>query len=76
MVIKISAKCSDLCFTQIMDKDNSIIMEHGGYVPDFMPDQHYGDYVMLDIDVKTGKILNWTASEKQVKQWIKENKNK
>jgi hypothetical protein len=30
-----------------------------GYVPSFMPGDHYGDYVILDIDIETGQILNW-----------------
>lgn len=33
--------------------------DYEGYVPDFMPGKHYGDYVYLDIDIDTGKILNW-----------------
>ncbi len=58
--VTISAKCSDLCFAIARDaKGNQVGEEHDGYVPDFMPDEHYGDYVMLDIDIETGKILNW-----------------
>lgn len=30
-----------------------------GYVPDFFPGDHYGDYLMLNIDVETGHIKNW-----------------
>ncbi len=74
MKLTINAKCSDLCFTMIQDKNGTILAENNGYVPDFMPDEHYGDYVMLEIDVKTGKILNWTATEKSVSNWIKNNK--
>ena len=44
-----------------------------GYVPDFMPDQHYGDYVILDIDIDTGQITNWkTPSAEQIQEWIKD----
>ena len=54
MIIHFSAKCSDLFAMQD---------EHGnhydGYVPDFFPEEHYGDYVILSIDTRTGKILNW-----------------
>lgn len=58
--ISISAKCSDLCFATAQDKDgNQVGNDHDGYVPEFMPGEHYGDYVMLDIDIDTGKILNW-----------------
>lgn len=74
-IIQINAKCSDLCST-VIKQDGKIVFEHDGYVPDFMPDQHFGDYVMLDIDLKTGKILNWTATTKSVKAWITKQKNK
>jgi hypothetical protein len=30
-----------------------------GYVPDFFPGQHYGDYLILNIDLETGQIKNW-----------------
>ncbi len=52
--ITISAKCSDLFWAKLNDG-----REYDGYVPDFFPDEHYGDYVMLDIDLATGRILNW-----------------
>lgn len=71
MIISISAKCSDLCATMIYNSKRELLYEHDGYVPDFMPDDHYGDYVILDIDLKTGKILNWTATEAKVKAWVK-----
>jgi len=55
----ISAKCSDLCFAQLQDKEGKVLAESDGYVPDFMPGNHYGDYVELEIDTETGLILNW-----------------
>ena len=30
-----------------------------GYVPGFMPGQHYGDYLILDIDLDNGQVTNW-----------------
>ena len=57
--LEISAKCSDLCSVVATNEAGDTILAGDGYVPDFMPDQHYGDYVMLEIDVETGKILNW-----------------
>ncbi|MCY1454717.1 hypothetical protein D9M71_718000 [compost metagenome] len=30
-----------------------------GYVPDFFPGDHYGDYLILNIDLETGQIKNW-----------------
>lgn len=58
--LTLSAKCSDLCYVHAQDANGLVIAEGDGYVPSFMPDEHYGDYVMLEIDVATGKILNWT----------------
>lgn len=58
--ISISAKCSDMFFAQAHDENGDKVgVDHDGYVPEFMPDEHYGDYVILDIDIETGKILNW-----------------
>lgn len=59
--INISAKCSDLFSAQARDGDGKFAGDYEGYVPDFMPGQHYGDYVELNIDVATGRILNWKA---------------
>lgn len=56
--IQITAKCSDL-FSASLVQDGKVLGNYDGYVPDFMPGQHYGDYVELTIDVETGKILNW-----------------
>jgi hypothetical protein len=58
-VLKIHAKCRDCCSATLLDQQGKVIKEHDGYVPDFMPGQHYGDYIILDIDVDTGQILNW-----------------
>lgn len=60
--ISISAKCSDCFSASAHDKhDRQVGKDYDGYVPGFFPRQHYGDYVMLDIDVETGRILNWKA---------------
>jgi hypothetical protein len=31
-----------------------------------MPGKHYGDYVRLDIDLETGRILNWVKPTSDV----------
>lgn len=68
-VIEISAKCSDLFSAQVKDAENNTLIDYYGYVPNFFPDDHYGDYVMLNIDINTGKILNWKKpSESQLNQ--------
>jgi len=58
-VLHISAKCSDLCCAELKDENGHVVATHDGYVPDFMPEDHFGDYVELDIDLETGKLLNW-----------------
>ena len=57
--IHICAKCSDMFSATLQNEDGTQAGDYDGYVPDFMPGQHYGDYVQLDIDVETGHILNW-----------------
>lgn len=55
-IITISVKCSDTFNASYNDKD------YRGYVPKWLPspeEKHYGDYVHLDIDIETGKIVNW-----------------
>ena len=57
-ILSITAKCSGM-FSASMDGK-----EYDGYVPDFMPGDHYGDYVMLEIDIETGHIVNWKKPSK------------
>ena len=62
----ISAKCSDAFFARIGEK------EYNGYVPKWFPNpsvEHWGDYVELEIDLETGKILNWKKpAQKELKE--------
>lgn len=40
------------------------------YVPDFMPGEHYGDYVFLNIDLDTGRITNWEVpTTEELEEW-------
>lgn len=63
--IRLSAKCSDLFDASLAERvgDQNVLRgEYHGYVPSWFPnpkEEHYGDYVQLDIDVETGRILNW-----------------
>ena len=57
--MRINAKCSDLFSAMFDDETGNTVADYNGYVPEFMPGQHWGDYVEIDIDLKTGKILNW-----------------
>ena len=58
-VLSVCGKTSDLCSIVVKDATGNCMTEYSGYVPDFFPDEHCGDYLMLDIDVVTGRILNW-----------------
>lgn len=75
-IICVSAKCSDL-FGATLYKNNEgriggTLGCYEGYVPDFMPGDHGGDYVELSIDIETGKILNWKKpTAKDLKVFVK-----
>ena len=68
-ILKISAKCSDLCWTSYTDSKGNQTQSNG-YVPEgigISDDGDCGDYVSIDIDMKTGQILNWKpVSDKKV----------
>ena len=72
--IKVCAKCSDM-FSASLLENNKTIGQMDGYVPAWFPNpnvQHYGDYVELDIDIDSGKILNWkTPTVKQLEETFK-----
>lgn len=59
----------------LTDAKGTQIGEYAGYVPEFFPGQHWGDYIELDIELATGKILNWkTPSRADLKIFTKESK--
>lgn len=62
-LIKIHAKCTDCFSMTVLDTNGNEILDHDGYVASFMPGNHYGDYIILDIDPKTGVITNWPKIE-------------
>jgi len=69
--MKIHLKCVDDFSAIIVDQDGEEIFGQGdGYVPGFMPGEHYGDYLILDIDIDTGQITNWVApTAAQLQEW-------
>lgn len=69
--LSISAKCSDMYSHQVIQADGTIYREYDGYVPSFFPGDHWGDYVMLDIDPYTGRILNWKPWKRARKTKVK-----
>lgn len=71
-ILKIHCKVCDN-FTASLEDNNGeqIHFQEDGYVPGFMPGQHYGDYLILDIDLDTGKVLNWKApTADQIQEWV------
>lgn len=77
-IISISAKCDDLFDAILVDKKDGIetvVGKYGGYVPEFMPGKHYGNYIELEIDIDTGKIVNWKKpTKKQLKEVFSDKK--
>ncbi len=58
--IHIYCKVRDEFTGTLMDSDgNQIAHQDEGYVPSFMPGEHYGDYLILNIDLETGMVTNW-----------------
>ena len=58
--IKLCIKVCDGFNCDILNSSDEKVGEYEGYVPMFFPGQHWGDYLMLDIDLESGKILNWS----------------
>lgn len=56
--LKVSAKCSDLCWVEAADGDQ-FLGERSDYVPEGLGIGG-GDYIELEINAATGQILNWT----------------
>ena len=67
--VKVYMRAKDTGFYTFCDKNNNIIFEESGYVPDFLgiKEPAYGDDINFDTDVK-GFILNW--KEKNIKNEI------
>lgn len=74
--LKIHCKVCDNFTASLMDQDgNEIHEQEDGYVPHFMPGQHYGDYLILDIDLDTGQIVNWKApTADDIQAWLEPEK--
>lgn len=71
-IVKVNAKTLRICtkvrdefMADLHDQDGQKIKEYEGYVPNFMPGDHGGDYIELDIDIDTGQITNWKVPTKE-----------
>ena len=58
MIVYLSAKCSDMCFTTVIDQDGNEVLEKDGYVP-HIKGIGGGDYLSIKVDNATGKIVGW-----------------
>lgn len=62
--IDLHMKVCDTFSAHLLDGESKKLAEYEGYVPKFMPpdhdgSSHYGDYLILRIDLDTGQIVNW-----------------
>ena len=58
--VKLYMKVRDQFCGSVVDAAGAVVWEQDdGYVPSWMPGQHFGDYVILDIDIATGRVTNW-----------------
>jgi len=62
--ISISCKVRDECHLEFMQADGHID-GYQGYVPDFFPSEHFGDYIIFPITAD-GKIEGWQPTDKQI----------
>lgn len=70
-VLRVCAKTVDRCAIDFLNESGDSVGTRDSYVPGYFPEEHYGDFLELDIDVKTGKILNWKApTQKELKDSI------
>ncbi|WP_313447370.1 hypothetical protein [Pseudomonas sp.] len=57
--LRLHIKVRDGFDASIQDDQGDEVGSYKGYVPDFFPGDHYGDYLILNIDLETGQIKNW-----------------
>jgi hypothetical protein len=74
--LSISAKCSDLCCSELLDGNHNTIWEHDGYVPN-IKNGIGGNYIDIVIDLMTGLIVDWVIPDaKTIKEIIEGDKFK
>lgn len=69
--LSIHMKVRDEFEAQLLDQDGQVLKDYEGYVPGFMPGEHFGDYLILDIDIDTGMVTNWKVpTQSQIAAFI------
>lgn len=71
--LSVYCKVSDRFTYSLLDAQGDTVYEQeDGYVPDFMPGDHYGDYIILEIDLESGQVKNWRKpTAEQIEEAIK-----
>lgn len=64
ITLSINAKCDDKCAIEVYEDLDCIADNHSDYVPRKLGIGG-GDYITLEIDIKTGQIVNWKALSKE-----------
>ncbi|PNG31512.1 hypothetical protein [Pseudomonas protegens] len=57
--LRLHIKVCDSFAAGLQDAQGDEVGSYEGYVPDFFPGEHFGDYLILNIDIETGQIKNW-----------------
>lgn len=57
--VRLHIKVCDRFGADVFDAEGDKVGEYEGYVPGFFPGEHYGDYLILNINIETGHITNW-----------------
>lgn len=57
--LRLHIKVADRFECDLNDAQGEQVGGYEGYVPDFFPGDHYGDYLILNINLETGQIKNW-----------------
>jgi hypothetical protein len=68
-LVSLSAKCSDMCYTTIIDQEGNEILEGDGYVPN-IKGIGGGDYLSIKVDNATGKIVGWVPVTEDDIKWL------
>lgn len=67
--IHLFSKVRDGFFYRFLNAERQVLVEQtGDYVPGFMPGEHYGDYVDLEIELTTGKVRGWNVDADDLQQ--------
>lgn len=71
--VRTNYKTSDGCIIKFEKQGTKELFNYSGYVPNCFPDEHYGDYLMLDIS-KDGIVKDFNVTDENIDQLLKEMK--